>query len=422
MTVLRLALQSLRNRWLTALLTVLAIAISVVLLLSVEKIRHGAKAGFANTVSDVDLVIGARTGNIQLLLYSIFHIGNATNNITWQSYQEVTSRRDIAWSVPISLGDSHKGFRVIGTSRDFFKHYKFRKTQSVGFASGAAFDDLFDAVIGAEVAHKLGYTVGQKIVVAHGIGSLVTADHADMPFRVSGILAATGTPIDRSVLMSLEAIEAIHINWRDGAPKQGGFQVTAEMARRLSARLKPKEITAAMIGLKSPISTFRVQRFVNTFEREPLTAAMPALTLYEMWGLVGTAETALFAVSIMVVITSLIGMMAMILATLSERRREIAILRAMGAGPRTVIGLLLSEAGILAVVGVGVGLVTTYAGLAVVKPIINERYGLFLEMTAPTSVEWMVLGAVVFGGILAGLIPAIRAYRMSLADGMTVRS
>ncbi|MEO1711473.1 MAG: FtsX-like permease family protein, partial [Pseudomonadota bacterium] len=217
-------------------------------------------------------------------------------------------------------------------------------------------------------------------------------------------------------------IEAIHINWRDGAPKQGGFQVTAEMARRLSARLKPKEITAAMIGLKSPISTFRVQRFVNTFEREPLTAAMPALTLYEMWGLVGTAETALFAVSIMVVITSLIGMMAMILATLTERRREIAILRAMGAGPRTVIGLLLSEAGILAVVGVGVGLVTTYAGLAVVKPIINERYGLFLEMTAPTSVEWMVLGAVVFGGILAGLIPAIRAYRMSLADGMTVRS
>lgn len=422
MTVLRLELQSLRNRWLTATLTVMAIAISVVLLLGVEKIRHGAKASFANTISDVDLIVGARTGNIQLLLYSIFHIGNATNNVSWRSYQNIVSRDDVAWSVPISLGDSHRGFRVIGTTTDFFKYYKFRRKQDIEFASGKPFSDLFHAVIGADVARDLGYENGQKIVVAHGIGALQTVDHADMPFTISGILQRTGTPVDRSVFVSLEAIEAIHINWRDGAPKQSGFVITQDQVRRMQARLRPKEITAAMIGLTSPIATFRVQRYINEYRREPLSAAMPALTLYEMWGIVGTAETALIAVSLMVVITSLIGMMTMILATLNERRREIAILRAMGAGPRTVLGLLLSEAALLAAAGVAVGVALTYAGLALLRPAIDDAYGIFLEITPLTGFEWAVLAAIVGGGVLAGLIPALRAYRLSLADGMTVRT
>lgn len=422
MTVFRLALQSLRNRWLTATLTVLAIAVSVVLLLGVEKIRHGAKASFANTISDVDLIVGARTGNIQLLLYSVFHIGNATNNVTWRSYEDIAARDDVAWSVPISLGDSHRGFRVVGTTTDFFKYYRYRREQTIGFEAGAPFSELFDAVVGADVARDLNYTTGQKIVVAHGTGALQTLDHADMPFTISGVLARTGTPVDRSVFVSLEAIEAIHLNWRDGAPRQSGFIVTQEQVRQMQHRLRPKAITAALIGLTSPIATFRVQRFVNEYRREPLTAAMPALTLYEMWGIVGTAEQALLAISIMVVITSLLGMMTMILATLNERRREIAILRAMGAGPRTVLGLLLSEAGILSALGVILGVALTYLGLAVLQPIIDRSFGLFLEITPLTAFEWSVLGAIVAGGVLAGLLPALRAYSLSLADGMSVRT
>lgn len=422
MTIFRLALQSLRNRWLTALLTVSAIAISVVLLLGVEKIRHSARASFANTVSGVDLIIGARTGPIQLLLYSVFHIGNATNNITWRSYQDIVKRDDVSWAVPISLGDSHKGFRVVGTTADFFKYYRFRKTRQVTFARGKPFSDLFDAVVGADVAEKLGYKPGQKIVVAHGIGSLDNADHADMPFTVVGVLNKTGTPVDRSVFVSLGAIEAIHINWRDGVPKQSGFKVTAEMVRRMGPRLRPKAITAAMLGLTSPLAIFKVQRAVNDYRFEPLTAAMPAVTLYEMWGIVGTAETALLAISVMVVITSLLGMITMILATLNERRREIAILRATGAGPTTVIGLLVSEAAILTVAGVLVGVALVYGGLIVLQPVIDNLYGIYLEIAPLTSMELAVLAAIVGGGVIAGLLPALRAYSLSLADGMTVRT
>ena len=419
MTVLRLAAKSLANRWLTALLTVLAIAVSVVLLLGVEKLRTGAKASFANTISGTDLIIGARSGGLQLLLYSVFRIGNATNNMTWRSYEAIKARGEVKWIVPLSLGDSHRGFRVLGTTANYFDHYQFRRGRHLEFAQGTRFSDLFDAVIGSDVADALGYKTGDKIIVAHGTGAIGINKHDDKPFRVSGVLAKTGTPVDRTVHVSLGAIEAIHIGW-DGGSRQAGRTMSAEAVRRLD--LKPKAITAALVGLKSKISIFTLQRYVNTYRSEPLTAILPAATLYELWGLIGTAEAALLVVSIMVVITALLGMATMILATLNERRREIAILRSVGAGPGTVIGLLVSEAGLLTFAGVVMGLVLTYVGLFALQPLIDDHYGLFLEIVPPTAMEIGVLGLILAGGVLAGLLPAWRAYRQSLADGMMVRA
>ncbi|MFT5508948.1 MAG: putative ABC transport system permease protein [Hyphomicrobiaceae bacterium] len=419
MILLRLAQQSLRNRWLTALLTVLAIAVSVMLLLGVEKVRTGAKASFANTISGTDLVVGARSGSIQLLLYSVFRIGNATNNMTWRSYQAIQARPEVAWSVPLSLGDSHRGFRVLGTTPDYFKHYKYRRDRSLTLDQGQVFDDLFDAVIGADVARDLGYKVGDAIVVAHGAGRIGIQKHDDKPFRVSGVLAKTGTPVDRTVHVSLQAIEAVHLNWKNGAP-QPGRNLSAGAVRRLA--LQPKAITAALIGVTSKIRMFKLQRYINTYRSEPLSAILPGLTLYELWALVGTAETALFVVSFMVVVTAILGMVTMILATLGERRREIAILRSVGAGPVTVIGMLVSEAVMLCTAGVLLGLAATYALLYALRPLIDDWYGLHLGIEPPATHEWLVLLGIVVAGGLAGLLPALRAYKQSLADGMMVKS
>jgi putative ABC transport system permease protein len=418
MIVIRLAMQSLRNRWLTALLTVLAIAVSVVLLLGVEKVRTGAKDSFAHTISGTDLIVGARSGGIQLLLYSVFRIGNATNNMTWRSYEDIRARPEVAWIVPLSLGDTHRGFRVLGTSQAYFEHYRYRRGRELMFASGKRFDDLFDAVIGADVAEELGYKVGDRIVVSHGLGEIGHNKHDDKPFQVSGILAKTGTPVDRTVHVSLEAIEAIHIDWQGGRP--GERRISAAQVRGME--LKPKAVTAALVGLKSRLAIFKLQRYVNTYRAEPLSAILPGATLYELWGLVGTAETALLVVSFMVVVTAILGMVTMILATLNERRREIAILRSVGAGPRTVVGLLVSEAGILSLAGVVVGVIATYALLFALRPMIDDTYGLFLEISPPTAMELAALGCIVAGGLIAGLVPALRAYRQSLADGMIVRS
>ncbi len=207
-----LAFRSLLNRRGTALLTILAIAMSVTLLLGVEKIRRDAKASFANTISGTDLIVGARSGSVQLLLYSVFRIGNATNNISWKSYRDLASESAIAWTIPLSLGDSHRGFRVLGTNLDYFEHYRYRSGRALVFSEGVPFDDLYDAVLGADVAKELGYALGQAITIAHGTGDVSFAMHDDKPFRVSGILEKTGTPVDRTVHVSLEGIEAIHVD------------------------------------------------------------------------------------------------------------------------------------------------------------------------------------------------------------------
>ena len=419
MIILRLALQSLRNRALTAFLTVLAIAFSVMLLLGVEKVRTGARQSFADTISGTDLIVGARSGSIQLLLYSVFRIGNATNNMTWQSYDDIAKRPEVAWIVPMSLGDSHRGFRVLGTTPAYFEHYKYRQGQVLKFAGGKPFADLFDAVLGADVAAALGYRVGDPIIVAHGLGSVAFVEHDDKPFRVAGILEKTGTPVDRTVHVSLEAIEAIHVDWQSGA-RNPNESVTADDARKMD--LKPKAVTAALVGLKSKLAAFNLQRAINEYRAEPLSAILPGAALQELWGLVGTAETALAAVSAMVVVTALLGMVTMILTTLNERRREMAILRSVGARPSTILGLMTAEAGVLTAAGVALGLVLLYSALILLQPYVDRVYGLHLNIDAPKTSEWLTLGAIILGGVLAGLIPAVRAYRMSVADGMTIRS
>jgi putative ABC transport system permease protein len=419
MIVLRLAMQSLRNRWFTAILTILAIAISVALLLGVEKIRTSAKQSFADTISGTDLIVGARSGSLQLLLYSVFRIGNATNNITWTTYQDIARQPEIAWMVPLSLGDSHHGFRVLGTTPEYFAHYRYRRTHPLTFSAGQMFSDLFDAVIGADVASALGYKVGDPIVVAHGMGSVSFVKHDDKPFRVSGILAKTGTPVDRTVHVSLEAIEAIHVDWESGA-RVPGQSISADEVRGMD--LKPKAVTAALVGLKSKLATFRLQRAINQYPTEALSAILPGAALQELWGLVGTAETALSAISAMVVVTALLGMVTMIMATLNERRREMAILRSVGARPGTILGLLTAEAGLLTVAGAGLGIFLLYGVLFALQPVIDRSYGLYLAIDPPSLREWTLLAVVSAGGITAGLIPAARAYRLSVADGMTVRA
>ena len=413
----RLALGSLLARSTTVGMTILAIGLSVALFLGVEKVRTGAKASFADTISGTDLILGARSGSVQLLLYSVFRIGNATNNVTWASYRHMAERDEVDWIVPISLGDSHRQFRVMGTSKAFFEHYRYRRDRSLEVQQGVVMSDLFDAVIGSDVASALGYAAGDPIIVAHGLASF--AMHDDQPFRVAGILAKTGTPVDRTVIVSMEAIEAIHVDWSSGA-KIPGRNTPVDEIRQMD--LTPNAITAALIGVKSPLQTFALQRAINEYPEEPLMAILPGVALQELWQIVGIAETALLGVSAMVVVTALIGMMATMFSSLNERRREMAIFRAMGARPSTILGLLLLEAVLMAAIGAALGLGLLYAGLVIAQPIVDQAFGLWLPIKTPGLLEIRVLAGVVAAGAIVSLAPAIRAYRLSLADGMMVKS
>lgn len=414
--ILRLATQSLLARALTVGMTVLAIALSVALFLGIEKVRTGARASFADTISGTDLIVGARSGSVQLLLYSVFRIGNATNNVTWESYDDIKARSEVKWIVPISLGDSHRQFRVMGTTQGFFEHYKYRGGRSLDIPDGHGLEDLYDAVIGSDVAATLGYKVGDPIIVSHGLASFT--EHDDQPFRVSGIIAKTGTPVDRTVIVSLEAIEAIHVDWQSGA-KIPGKTTPVDVIRGMD--LTPTAITAALVGVESRLQIFGLQRWINDYSEEPLLAVLPGVALGELWQIVGVAETALIGVSAMVVVTALLGMVAMIFSSLNERRREMAIWRAMGARPATILGLLVLEAMLMATIGTLLGIALLYLGLFLAQPWIDAAFGLWLPISAPTLQELQVLAVVIGAAAFASLLPALRAYRLSLADGMMVR-
>ena len=394
---LQLALRSLANRRTTVLLTLAAIAVSVSLLLGVQKLRSAAREGFTSTVSGVDLIVGARSGPLNLLLYSVFRVGDATANVSWDSYQRVANHRDVAWTIPISLGDSHRGFRVLGTTDAYFQHYRVAGGRALAIHEGKWFGETHDVVLGADVAEELRYTSGQQIVIAHGAADVSFTQHDDQPFRVVGILERTGTPVDRTVHISLDAIAALH----DEAAPTG--------------------ITAFMVGMRERTALLTMQRALNQYRNEPLLAIIPGVALKQLWDLVAIADRALMIVAAFVVFAGLLGMLTTILVSLNERRREMAILRSVGAAPRHIFTLMVAEAGILASAGVLAGIAITYALLAAARPMLVARFGIFVPLGGLTVPDGIMLAGIVGAALAMGLLPAWRAYRNTLVDGLTIR-
>lgn len=424
--LLHIAARSAWNRRGTLALVVFSIALATALLLTLERLRTDIRSSFSLAVSGTDLVVGARTGPVQLMLYAVFHVGGATNNIRMDSVRAVAAHRAVAWVVPISLGDSHHGRPVLGTAPEYFTRFLYGDRQPLVLADGRAFsgtlDGLFETVLGAEVAQALGYRLGQRITLSHGLGGVAGAlasEHGDKPFTVVGVLARTGTPVDRAVHVSLRAIEAIHLDWMGGAPVPG-LTIAPEIARKFD--LEPKQVTAAFVGLKSRAAVFNVQRFVADFEAEPLLAVLPGVALDELWDAVGLGERALLAISGLVALVSLASLVAVVLAGLNERRRELAVLRAVGAGPRHVLVLLAAEGAWVTLAGALVGALAAAGAVLGAGPWVQQRFGITLLAGAPTVEQWALFAAVLAAGMLASLVPGWRAYRLSLADGLSPRT
>lgn len=413
---LGLALASIWHRRGVLSLVTLTLTLSVTLLLGVQYLRTEVKDTFTRTISGTDLILGARAGQLNLLLYTVFHIGDAINNIRWSTYQTLADDKRIDWLVPISLGDSYHGYRVVGTSEAFPDHFRYGRDQAVALARGAWFDDLYDVVLGADVARELGHNLGDRITLAHGTGSVSFMKHEDMPFRVSGVLAPTGTPVDRAVYISLAGMEAIHVGWQAGVPIPGRTP-SPDAVREID--LTPGAITAAYAGIGRKVLTFQVQRAINASELEPLSAILPGVALSELWRMMGQFERALVFLSGFVVITSLVGLIAVLLAIQSQRRREIAILRAVGASPGFIAGLYALECVLLSLVACVLALLFGALLLSALAPWLLSHYGIALSLRWPNSQEWVLLGAVPVAALIVSLAPAWRAYRGSLNEGLS---
>lgn len=458
MNLASLAFKSSWNRKSSVLLTLFTIAISVMLLLSIERVRQEAKSSFANTISGTDLIVGARTGDIQLLLSSVFRIGHANNAVQWQSYEYIKQQRGVAWTIPISLGDSHKGYAVLGTDSSYFTHFRYGKKQMLAFEHGRAFHNGREVVLGSDVAKKLNYHLGEQIVISHGMGNTSFHHHDDNPMTIVGILKPTGTPVDRTVHVPLIAIDEMHGSGHNASPHMIGKAINKPSNEAVHSHDEhkhedhdhhshddhshgehqhkthqpvesepgdligePKQITAFLMGFDSPLYTLQVRRNINQYKGEPLLAIMPGVTLRELWGMLDIVEKILLLFSIVVVIISLLGMLTTLLATLNQRRRELAILRSVGARPWHIFSLLTSEAVIITLLGCLLGTTLFFVAILLAQSVLQAQFGISLSLSMLSSYEVTLLGAIMLAGTVMGIFPALRAYYYSLSDGMSIK-
>jgi putative ABC transport system permease protein len=444
MFIYQLALKSILHRKLSFILSIASIALSVILIFGVERIRNQVHESFSNTISGTDLIVGARTGNVSLLLSSVFHIGYASQNVSYKTFKEISGYPQVAWSIPLSLGDSHKGHPVLGTHEDYFTHFQYGNKQSLQALKGQLCLHHMGAVLGSKVAKELGYQVGDEIIVTHGMGEVSLVEHDQDPFTVSAILVPTGTPVDQTIHVSIDAMGAIHQHFYNTGSEDKNDPLASVISNLEDTEItcnhhnhtcnhrhyhhneiedndSPKSLTAFMLGLNNRTEILSLQRSLNTYKDEPLTAIMPVVTLHELWRVVKPIEKALLLISFLVLIVTFAGMLTTIKSGLNERRREMAILRSVGAKPKLIFRLILLETVAITFIGIIVGITILTIVLLITKPIIADQLGIIIDIQAFTFSELLMLVLILFGGVLMGIWPAYQSYKKSLADGLMVK-
>ncbi len=421
----KLALKSIRYRKATLFLSIVSISMSVVLLLGVERIRSNVQQSFTSTISGTDLIVGARSGNIPLLLSIVFHMGFPNQNVSWETYEHISSLRSVAWTIPISLGDSHHGFAVVATDASFFDHFRYSRNQSVRTQAGSPSVEGKNCVIGAKAAKELRYSIGDTLVVTHGMGREEFIKHEQDPFIVSAVLRATGTPVDKSIFISLNALHDIHADFYGSSTE--GYDILKDVPStdphhdehlEKQHEQSPDSISGLLVGLKHRNEILSVQRFINNYKEEPLTAIMPVVTLSDLWGIVRPIEKTLLVISTLVLIVALGGILTTLITSLNDRRREMAILRSVGAKPKHIFGLIIIETLGVILCGIIAGVFMLHVLLYLCGPIISGKLGLAVEVGWFSINEIAVLAAVFVLGGAIGVIPAYQSYKNAISDGL----
>ena len=410
--MLSLLLKSMRSRIIPTSLVTISLMASMVLLLSIERIQQGTEEGFNQSISGVDAIIGPRSSSLELVLYTVFHLGRPTNSITTKTINEVKLRSDISWLVPIALGDSHRGFRVVATQPNYFEHIKYGNSQSLTFMNGVAFSELSEAVLGSDVAERLNYKVGSEIQVTHGSVESIGSKHDDFSFTVTGVLNKTGTPIDQAIFLDLKGYELLHLGWMSG--KKIFSLDDIDLSSLPADALEPKTVTAAFVGLKSKITLFNFSKSIREYPKEAISAVIPGIALSELWSIVRLVDKGFQLLSWIIITISLIAMVTLIIASLDNRKQEMTIYRANGASPKFLAIMVICESlviGLIAIIG-AIILVTIVTYFAAAQ--LNLALGVSPSFRWISIDEIKVFSFILLAGALSSLIPAIMVFRKNL--------
>ena len=409
---LGLAWQSAWSRRVSMGLVAASIALSTTLVLAIHQLGSDARSSFSKAVSGVDLIVGAKASPIELLLNTVFQIGRGTALLPVQTVQQLQAIDGVSWVVPVAMGDFVGRQPVVATTPAYFEHVR-AAGQAVALARGKLFEQATDVVLGATAARALGLDLGADVVFSHGSFGGLAKRHDHIAFRVTGVLAPTGAPIDQAVWVSLAGFEAAH-----SGSSTNSFEGLMQMATQ-SAGMR---VNAWLVGLTSPAKVFAVRRNIEAIESPGLTAVMPGVALDELWQTLGIVESTLRAVAWLVALGSGLALAATLLMSLQTRKREIAVLRASGASSGGLMLMVFAEALFTFVVGVGVGVALLHICIAWGAQTLRIATGVVLTHNWVSTQTLAVLGGLLLIALLSALLPAWLSTRSSLGEALNPRS
>lgn len=393
-----LALQSLRHKPLATILNVLLMAIGVAMMTFVLSASTQLADNALRDAEGIDLVVGAKGSPLQLILSSIYHVDTPTGNIPLSAEELLKQNRMVKAVMPLALGDSYHGFRIVGTNTDYITHYKGE------LAKGKMFDAPMQAVFGAQAALRTGAQPGANFFGSHGLAGAAEV-HEDAPFEVVGILQPTGTVLDRLILTPVASVWQVH-------DKTHGLDANDPQEKEVMD--ESRELTALLVQYASPLAVVTLPRFINS--QSELQAAQPALEAAKLFRLLGVGIDVLRGIALIVLLSAALSMFVALYNALEERKTDLAILRILGATPAKLFILLLTEGILLALIGAAVGWLLGHLAVEILGRILSADQNLSLSGLVFSADEAWLLLLAVGTGLLAALLPALRAYRTDIAS------
>ncbi len=443
MTTLSIVTKNLRKRLLATVLTTLSIALGAGLILSILTIQSETEKSFNQTSVGYDLILAAKGSQLQSTLNTLYHVETSTGIVPYALYEATLRDPRVEYAFPFYVGDSFRQYRVIGTSTDYLEQAAPRRGMAYTFRDGRNFEAVHEAVLGGLVADQTGMKVGDTFFFTHGVtmadGAAEEYVHEDHPVTIVGILDYTGTANDRVIFSAVQTTHSVHAPFQ-GTPEDHDHEHDHAHDDDLEVAAKPENLDAVLVKFKSPASALQVAGMINypvpanpvianNLRRDPLfpyregiMAVSPAVQINALMNIIGNVDWVLRAIAVLVVIVALFGILVAIYNTMEERKRDIAIMRSLGASRGTILRIILLEAAFICFMGSFIGLLLGWAASAAVAPYLITSAGIFIEPFTFSLNHALVLMILIGLGIIAGTIPALKAYRTDVASHLTPTS
>ena len=424
-----IVLRSLALRRFSTTVTVTMVAVSVALLLVLLAMRDAGRAAFRRGTGNVHLLVSADSSPLVAVLNGMFYANAPSQPIDWAAYMKIREAFPWSWTIPTQLGDSFRGSPVMATSKEFFTSFEPVLGQPWTFVAGKAFEAPYEAVVGAEAARMHGLSVGSELVLAHGVGTAsgqAAHEHEDHPVEVVGILAPTGSPHDRAIFTSLETGWCVHAEEsrlkeaaaaNPGEDDHGHLHVDPE-----DLRDGEKLITGILLRVPTrpgeQVSSALPVAFDLLRRQFPFTVAQPAQQVGRLFEIVSGVDTLFIAMAVAVMVAGALSVMLALYNSMDLRRRQVAILRVLGASRGRVFGLVLAESAIIGLLGSALGVALAVGFGTVASAELQRRVGLVIDPSMDLRTIVLCTAAATFLACAAGIVPALRAYRTPVVQGL----